>query len=66
MSSLSSRTRSAPSRLHWTVPSQPSRQAAVRVQLDSQDQARRLPADGEARPVGHPPARLWSHTAVMS
>jgi hypothetical protein len=32
----------------------PRPQAPVRPQLDSRDQARRLPADGPSRPCGHP------------
>ena len=39
---------------HRALPPIPRRQAAVRLQLDSRDQARRLPADGPARSRGHP------------
>ena len=35
-----------------TLPPIPSRQASVRHQLDSRDQARRFPADGPARSCG--------------
>ena len=38
------------------MPAFARRQAAVGVQLDSRDQARRLPADGPPRSRGHPPA----------
>jgi hypothetical protein len=37
----------------------PRRQAPVRLQLDSRDQARRLPAYGPARPRGRNEARAF-------
>jgi hypothetical protein len=40
-------------RLHRTLPAFPRRQAPVRRQLDSRDQARRLPAHGAPGPGGH-------------
>jgi hypothetical protein len=43
-------------RVYRTLPPIPRRQAPVRLQLDSRDQARRLLAHGPARPRGHPPS----------
>ena len=43
-------------RLHRALPAIPRRQAPVRLQLNSRDQARRLQAHGPSRSRGHPPS----------